>query len=97
MKLTFEIVGASTETHEVDKNTVIIGRSKEADVTLGVEGLSRKHLQIDLEGDQLYVTDLNSSNGVYVNEERIEAGTKVEYHTFLPLKICGTTTISIEI
>ena len=35
------------------------------------ENVSRRHLRIAAEGDQFYVEDLNSSNGTFLNEQRL--------------------------
>jgi pSer/pThr/pTyr-binding forkhead associated (FHA) protein len=77
------------QTFEMDANSFTIGRSKTAGITLKVDGISREHLRIDIEGEQIFITDLGSSNGVFINEEKIEPNIKVEYHSFLPLTICA--------
>lgn len=97
IKVEVAIPGGQSQSFDIDKTSFTIGRSKDADITLKVEGMSRKHLQIDLDGEQLYVIDLNSSNGVFVNEEKIEAGKKVEYHSFLPLTVCAGVAITLNI
>ena len=35
-------------------------------------GVSRAHCEVDLAGGQLRVTDLNSTNGTYIDDKRIE-------------------------
>lgn len=37
------------------------------------EGVSRHHAQIKIENDQLMLVDLNSGNGTFLNDERLEA------------------------
>lgn len=49
----------------------IIGRDPNVDIVLQGGHISRKHAELSLRGDQLWLTDLNSSNGTYVNGERI--------------------------
>lgn len=44
-----------------------IGRSQECDHFLQVEGVSKKHLQITVNGETAFVQDLGSSNGTIVN------------------------------
>lgn len=51
---------------------VVMGRSNECDITLGVAHLSRRHARLFFSGDQLEVEDLRSSNGTYVNGKRVE-------------------------
>lgn len=38
-----------------------------------VEGVSRRHMQIHTDGSNLLVTDLNSGNGTFLNNNRLEA------------------------
>ena len=49
-----------------------IGRSAPADVIISGIGVSRAHCEVDLAGGKLRVTDLNSTNGTYVNDQRID-------------------------
>lgn len=48
-----------------------IGRSAPADVILPDARVSRTHCLVELADDHLRVSDLNSTNGTYVNGERI--------------------------
>lgn len=53
----------------------VIGRSPEADVTLGLDRLSRRHARIDADGDRWRVFDLASTNGTFLDGEEVgEAG-----------------------
>jgi len=53
--------------------TLLVGRSDECDIAIKQGLLSRKHAEIELiEGDYLLVRDLKSTNGTYVNDQRIE-------------------------
>ncbi|MFO7584041.1 MAG: FHA domain-containing protein [Anaerolineales bacterium] len=50
----------------------IIGREESIEVLVNLENISRKHLRVS-KGDSGYIIeDLNSSNGTYVNDVRIE-------------------------
>ena len=55
----------------VQQNT-IIGRDQTADVYLENRALSRKHAQLEKRGAGIWIRDLDSQNGTYVNGERIE-------------------------
>lgn len=45
----------------------IIGRDPSCDITLPLEHLSRKHVSIEIINGQLFLKDLDSSNGTFVN------------------------------
>ena len=53
-----------------------IGRSPDADIRLESDSVSRKHLSIRRQGSELFVQDLDSSNGTYVNNTKL-AGTAI--------------------
>lgn len=48
-----------------------VGRGKSCDITIPGTHLSRKHAEITIEGSQLRIRDLGSSNGTFVNDERV--------------------------
>jgi len=53
------------------KSEMVVGRSKECDITLAAAHLSRRHAMLLVKNGLLYVKDLGSSNGTYVNGKRI--------------------------
>ncbi len=50
----------------------LVGRSPEADVRLDDEAVSWNHLEIEMRGDVLMATDLDSSNGTALNGEPLD-------------------------
>ena len=49
-----------------------VGRKAPADIIVPGAGVSREHCLIELAADQLRVTDLNSTNGTYIDNKRID-------------------------
>ena len=49
-----------------------VGRTTPADIIVAGAGVSRAHCVIELAADKLRVTDLNSTNGTYIDNERIK-------------------------
>lgn len=58
-----------------------IGRGAENDIVLDETGVSRQHARIEFDGKQYQVTDLKSTNGVFIDEFRLLAETP---HPWLP-------------
>ncbi|MCL2448046.1 MAG: DUF4388 domain-containing protein [Polyangiaceae bacterium] len=49
-----------------------IGRSSDLDMVLVEDMVSRKHARIGMQGDQIWIEDLGSTNGTFVNGEKIK-------------------------
>src|SRR5215204_4312678 len=62
---------------------VSFGRGSEADHRFDDDGLSRLHATVYREGENVWMTDENSTNGSFVNGEKIKIG----HYTTLTVKI----------
>ncbi len=51
---------------------LIIGRSSELDIVLVEDMVSRKHAKISLSGGKISIEDLGSTNGTFVNGEKVK-------------------------
>jgi DNA-binding NtrC family response regulator len=51
---------------------VVLGRDAHAEIRLVDEGLSREHAVFRRDGDRLFLADLDSKNGTYVNGRRVK-------------------------
>jgi hypothetical protein len=65
--------GRSGETFPVEGDQMRIGRSPDAEVFLDDVTVSRNHALLVRRTDGLYIDDLGSLNGTYVNRRRIES------------------------
>jgi pSer/pThr/pTyr-binding forkhead associated (FHA) protein len=65
--------GRAGETFPIEGERVTIGRSPEASVFLDDVTVSRNHALLVRRRDGLYIDDLGSLNGTYVNRRRIES------------------------
>jgi hypothetical protein len=57
--------------HELSTGRNVIGRGTEADIRLPDTGVSRKHVDVVLDGGSATVVDLGSTNGTLVNGRRV--------------------------
>ncbi len=60
-----------------EKNVLTFGRDTNNDIVIDVPTVSRYHAQVERIGQRYRVKDLNSSNGTFVNDQRIEEETWV--------------------
>jgi len=65
--------GRAGESFTVDRDRMSIGRTPDAAVFLDDVTVSRNHALIVRRRDGLYIDDLGSLNGTYVNRRRIES------------------------
>lgn len=58
--------------HELAKPRVVLGRSKEADIRVPDDNVSRRHAEVRLEDGACWIVDLGSMNGTIVNGRRVD-------------------------
>ena len=72
----------------LETGSIVLGRSEEADITIHDEGISRKHVQLTFRDGRTFARDLKSTNGTYVNGQRI---TECELHHEDKIQISSST------
>lgn len=60
-----------------------IGRSAPSDIIVGGIGVSRAHCLVELAADQLRVSDLNSTNGTFIDDMRVDRSALLEVGSVL--------------
>lgn len=70
----FEIIHPddSKTNFEIEESIIAIGRSTPCKLLLDESSVSRKHAAVFTKSDGIYIKDLESSNGTYINGKRIE-------------------------
>jgi DNA-binding CsgD family transcriptional regulator len=53
------------------QGTLLIGRGRDADIRIQGDGISRQHARMKVGGDGVQFEDLGSTNGSFVNGERV--------------------------
>lgn len=71
MKLSVQIEFDKTLDLETAKTSVIVGRSPKNDLVITHDSISRQHCQIDVVKGVFYITDLGSSNGSFIDGQKL--------------------------
>ena len=58
--------------HEITEPSVVVGRSREADIRISDVNSSRRHAELRQEGETFWIVDLDSTNGTSVNGKRVD-------------------------
>ena len=95
MLFSIAIEGEDPKTVFIDQEKITIGRSSKASIQVLNECVSRFHIEVRLQNGELFVTDLGSANGTYINEERLPVHEEVKWHTFLPLNLSHKILINL--
>lgn len=75
---------------------LILGSGENASYVIpSSAGISRKHVEFSIDGDRVFVTDLGSSNGTFINEERLVPGSKKEFTSFFPLRLADDVWVTL--
>ncbi|GGG63434.1 phosphopeptide-binding protein [Kocuria dechangensis] len=71
------VLDVAGERFSINADSIVLGRSAEADITVEDTGVSRKHLEIRRQGEHFVAVDLGSTNGSYVDGERVIGRTEL--------------------
>lgn len=72
-KLVILSQGFTGQTHEMTADTTTIGRTDDNTVTIPEGSVSSRHCEILRRGEEYYVKDLDSTNGTYINGQKINS------------------------
>ncbi|MEY3457702.1 MAG: hypothetical protein RL215_859 [Planctomycetota bacterium] len=79
MKIVLELLDQSSSVRRITvRHDILIGRGSECNLRLSAPQVSRRHCFLRIGRDGLSVTDLDSSNGTWINGQRIPAGIRKE-------------------
>lgn len=88
MRIEVLVDNGEPEIYPLNKNEILLGAGDQCDVIINAHGISRKHLKImTTEDDQYFVIDQGSTNGSFINEERLVPGRRVEFTSFFPVRL----------
>jgi pSer/pThr/pTyr-binding forkhead associated (FHA) protein len=95
MRLEVLISNDDPEIYSLNKPEIFIGSGDSSDIIISHQGVTRRHLKISIVNDQYYVTDQGSTNGTFINEERLIPGRRVEFTSFFPVRLGSNVLLSL--
>ena len=60
-------------TYELAEGRTVLGRGRDCDITVDDKLLSRKHAELVVRDGEVMIDDLDSKNGTYIDDERLES------------------------
>ena len=79
MKIVLELLDQTSSVRKITvRHDIVIGRGSECNLRLSAPQVSRRHCFLRVGRDGISITDLDSSNGTWVNGARISPGTRKE-------------------
>jgi hypothetical protein len=61
--------------YAINADSIVLGRSADADILVDDTGVSRRHLEVITRGETVMAVDLGSTNGFYVNDRKVDGST----------------------
>ncbi len=92
----FKIKKESNQSY-IEKTSFIIGRAPDSDLFINSGVVSRRHLKVYLEDNRIYIEDLKSTNGTYLNGGLLEPNEAYEYKSTDRLYIDTSKEVQIRI
>ncbi len=78
VRVTFPGEDSRKKEFAVNGESAVVGRGKDCEVVLDAKNISRRHVQIESASDGFRITDLESANGVWIDDKRVEEPTRLE-------------------
>ena len=66
--------GDAPRAYPLEKDSLTVGRTSVNDITLDLEGVSRRHTRLERTAQGWQVTDLNSTNGTFLENQKLLPG-----------------------
>lgn len=71
--------GDGGKVYELSSPDILIGRSRDCDIVLRYDTVSRRHARVVMEDGLWYVEDAGSTNGTFLNNQRIDGRTQLKH------------------
>ena len=83
--------------HPIEGDEIVIGRSASAGLSVDEQSLSRQHARVFRSKGGFSVEDLDSTNGTFVNGERLPRGVEAPLHDGDQLRLAADVTGTVQL
>jgi predicted component of type VI protein secretion system len=97
MRLFLTLFDGEKLEYPLKDGSFIIGRSNRSDLVIPHEGMSRQHCKIEVKGGEVFITDLGSINGVFIDGQRIPPNKSMPFFTYLNVSFGHVQSAHIEV
>jgi pSer/pThr/pTyr-binding forkhead associated (FHA) protein len=84
MYLQARLKSGKTVHFEINKAKLTVGRGSQADFIIEDDSISRIHCEVTQENNNFFIADLGSSNGTFINEQKLTPNKKEPFNSFFP-------------
>jgi hypothetical protein len=91
--LVIAVPGQGAKRYPMRAPSMRVGRSDQVDITVKDASVSSKHCDFVKEGGRLYIRDIGSSNGTWINDEKI---TEAELNDGDVVRLGSAATVQVE-
>jgi|GEM_PF-5066091 len=95
MYLEVQLGESDPVTYNLNKSEIYIGSKSTNDIVISSSEISGKHLKLILTDDIWYVIDQGSTNGTFINEERLVPGRRAEFPVSEPISLGDKAQITL--
>jgi pSer/pThr/pTyr-binding forkhead associated (FHA) protein len=96
MRLFLTLFDGEKLEYPLKDGSFIIGRSNRSDLVIPHEGMSRQHCKIEVKDGEVFITDLGSINGVFIDGQRIPPNKSMPFFTYLNVSFGHVQSAHIE-
>lgn len=96
MRLIVNIDGEKPKTVDITEEVFTIGRSPKNSMQIESDSISRSHIRMRSANGVIYITDLGSANGTFINSDKLKPDEEVAWHTFFPISLGEKVSIAFE-
>jgi FHA domain len=87
MRIEVQIADKSSVFYDLNQPKLSVGSHPSCEIIIKHPTISRRHLTIINENDKFFIIDQGSTNGTFINDQKLQPGQRVEFNSFFPVRL----------